>query len=221
VPVGPTLATIAFAVACIATANASQMTEKEKGQRLEVYKFLKARSDLATLAAAGDTEKVRELIPAGAQVDEKDLFGRTPLMWAAFFGHTDTVNTLLEASADVNAATRKPTPTNWDDDTFQSIGKASLHKGVTALLEATVGGHQETVEALIQAGADVGARTDTGWTALIGASSLGHSGIVRVLLEAGADVNAKNELGETALAAARRTEHSDVAKLLEEAGGVE
>ena len=46
---------------------------------------------------------VELLLDNGANVDERDKFGMTPLMRAAQHGRTDVVNFLLDNDADVNA----------------------------------------------------------------------------------------------------------------------
>ena len=57
--------------------------------------------------------------------------------------------------------------------------------------------HVETVNALVAAGADVNAKSDTGWTPLHMAARDGYSEFVSALVAAGADVNAVNNNGET------------------------
>jgi ankyrin repeat protein len=60
---------------------------------------------LATAVEGGQTEMVKLLILLGADVNQRDLFGMTPLLWAAIsdYGGTDTVDLLLKAGADASA----------------------------------------------------------------------------------------------------------------------
>ena len=58
------------------------------------------------------------------------------------------------------------------------------------LIEASRLGHTETVEMLMEKGADVNARNNDGWTALMMASNDGQTETVALLVEKGADVNA-------------------------------
>jgi ankyrin repeat protein len=90
------------------------------------------------------------------------------LRWAALHGFYPLVQTLLNLGANPRA-----TPRN------------SSH--VTALHMACANGHQSIVEALIQSGADVNAKTTTGITPLHEAIAEGFEGIARILLENGAD----------------------------------
>ena len=60
-------------------------------------------SDLIDAAWNGQTEDVKALIEAGADVNAKRKDGETVLMSAAWKGHTETVKALIEAGADLNA----------------------------------------------------------------------------------------------------------------------
>ena len=82
---------------------------------------------------------------------------------------------------------------------------AKDNDGWTALIFASIGGHESCVRALLYAGADKDAKTTTnGSTALIWASENGHESCVQALLDAGADRDAKDNKGRTALMRATR-----------------
>jgi len=75
----------------------------------------------------------------------------------------------------------------------------------------------EVVRLLLDKGADVNAKADSGWTALMGAAWKGHLGVVKLLLEKGAKVDeGKDDL--TAIGAAAGGGHLEVVKLLLEKG---
>jgi hypothetical protein len=62
-------------------------------------------SPLFIAAGKGNAEIVKVLIAAKAEIDVKDfLLQITPLVWAAFHGHTEVVRLLLEAGANPNYA---------------------------------------------------------------------------------------------------------------------
>ncbi len=61
-------------------------------------------SELIEAVRAGDLDKARALLAAGAAVDACDEAGRTPLMHAAHAGNLPLVVALLTAGADVNAS---------------------------------------------------------------------------------------------------------------------
>ena len=55
-------------------------------------------------AGEGDTECVRTLLAAGADINEVDENGRTALMMASDYGHAPVVRLLIEAGADLEKA---------------------------------------------------------------------------------------------------------------------
>ena len=69
----------------------------------------------------------------------------------------------------------------------------------TALMNFSANGELETVEALIENGADVNARDQEGHTALVEAARNGHIEIVKKLIENGADVYSVNLNGANVL----------------------
>ena len=85
---------------------------------------------------------------------------------------------------------------------------------------ASVRGNKETVQVLLDNGADVNSTTVRGGTALMWAagSSMNPSDTVRVLLQAGAEVNTRAENGTTALMIAAVQGHLDCISILLEYG---
>jgi ankyrin repeat protein len=49
---------------------------------------------------------VELLLEKGADVESKDIFGKTPLSWAAWNGHEEAVKLLLEKGADMESKNR-------------------------------------------------------------------------------------------------------------------
>jgi ankyrin repeat protein len=60
-------------------------------------------TSLMQAALDGDTERVRELINQGADINRRDDNGRTALMFVVINRHDETMKVLLEHGADVNA----------------------------------------------------------------------------------------------------------------------
>lgn len=58
---------------------------------------------LMRAALDGNTEKVKQLIQQGADINQRDDNGRTGLMFAVINTHYETMKLLLEYGADVNA----------------------------------------------------------------------------------------------------------------------
>src|SRR5690242_878150 len=91
----------------------------------------------------------------------------------------------------------------------------ALDDGVGAeLYMAASDGHGEAVTLLLQAGADVNARSGQNASALYAAASNGHKEVVKLLLKAGADVDAHSGQSTSALYAAASNGHADVVSLL-------
>jgi serine/threonine-protein phosphatase 6 regulatory ankyrin repeat subunit B len=102
----------------------------------------------------GHLEVVRALLDAKADVNARRYDGATALMLASQEGHLEVVRTLLDARADVSVNAE------WSNGISVLImghrnGKPeeAMRKGVTALILAAQGDHQEVVQLLKSAGA--------------------------------------------------------------------
>ena len=116
---------------------------------------------LMRAALDGNTQRVKELIHQGADINQRDDQGRTALMFAVINTHYETMKVLLEFGADVNA---------------KSI------KGGTALMGAALAGDLRMVQALLDKGADLHARlTETNESAATLATNHGYHEIARLL----------------------------------------
>ena len=120
---------------------------------------------LCEAAASGSISRCRQLLEAGNDVKENEN-GRTPLLFAAVFGHTNVCELLLEE------------------------GKANIEetepKGNTALKQAASEGHASTVALLLSKGARVDTRNEDGFTPLLSAVKNGHKEVFQILIEGGA-----------------------------------
>lgn len=184
------------------------------------------KTPLLLMTKMRNTEGIKMLLDAGADVHAKDSRGETPLLTAvgndipeavtailgveeagqtsdsgrflsaAYFGDAKTVKSLLQSGVDVNVA----------------------RDGLTALMLAVMERHPETVQALLDAGADPNQKNQTNETALMMAAFPTSSAetdrsqtdveITRLLIGRGADVNAADENGMTALMKACQNTHN-------------
>jgi tetratricopeptide (TPR) repeat protein len=136
---------------------------------------------LALAAAAGKTESAKMLLKAGAAVDPRDKFGKTPLIWACALGHEKLALALCSAGADQQARDA----VGWD-----------------ALYAACHGGHVRLVVLLAQK-ADLGRALADGTTCLMAAAQGGRPAVIKMLLTKGAEAHVANKKGRRALELAR------------------
>jgi ankyrin repeat protein len=80
-------------------------------------------------AIAGDINALHTAL-THIPVDEHDHIGKTALMYAANHGHISTVETLLNAKAQVNTSGKK----FWKDETALNFAAAHGHSTITKLL---------------------------------------------------------------------------------------
>jgi len=153
------------------------------------------------------------LINCGANINERNLTGVTPLGKAVESGRVDalgTVQCLLKHRADPNIA-----DSNGNTPLIKAVKSGNLelvkclvaHKGIdvnkcnleknTALHEAAFKGSKELVDGLLAAGAHVNSQNSAGKAPLHRAVSANHQVIVKTLLDNGAQVNLQDSLGYT------------------------
>ncbi|KAK3181463.1 hypothetical protein K4F52_007173 [Lecanicillium sp. MT-2017a] len=139
---------------------------------------------------------------SGADVNAQSD-GRTPLSWAAEYGHLAIAKVLL--------ATGKADVDRKDDS------------GRTPLSYAAEKGHETIVELLLATGkADSDLEDEDGWTPLSWAAEYGHLAVVELLLVTGkADVDRKDNSGRTPLSYAAENGHEAIIELLLETGKVD
>ncbi len=87
------------------------------------------------------------------------------------------------------------------------------------MIEAATCADLESLATCLDNGADVNAKSDSGYTPLHRAAQLGHGPMAQLLLDKGADVNAIDAVGNTPLHWAVVRDNEAVVKLLLGAGG--
>ena len=191
--------------------------------------------EFINLYGKGAPQEVEEAIKGGADVNERDDDGKTPLMRAAGDNNDPEVSRILiQAGAEVDAR---------DNDGFTPLMEVAQNRnnpevlnvliqagadvnakagnGRTPLMIAAVRNYNpDLLSALIQAGADVNARDNDGWTPLmLAAANNGNPEVYRILIQAGADVNAKTNSGDTLLTHTARSKYNpEILNVLLQAG---
>ena len=138
-------------------------------------------------------EEVSARLADGADPDETDRDGRTPLHHAAVHGRPLVVTLLMDAGATVRR------------DRF---GWTPLH------CAAAAEGRPWAIIPFVTSGADVNARTDRGQTPLHFAAMHGTTASVQLLLGAGADREALDAGGRSPGCLALEAGHDDVADMI-------
>ncbi|MDD2707208.1 MAG: ankyrin repeat domain-containing protein [Verrucomicrobiae bacterium] len=155
---------------------------------VEVARWIKEGADIHSrvlygktpilIAAAADLAVLKTLILNGACLEDEYL-GLTPLGWAAHAGNEEAVKMLVFYRADLDAG-RDRSPS-------------------LPLLEAAREGHENIVNILLNAGADLEAADVHGRRALMAAAEKAPGGTIKLLLNRGADKRATDTEGKTAL----------------------
>ncbi len=162
-------------------------------------------NDLTRAIRAGDVGRALAMIEPGAWLNQHDnAQGETALCAAAQMGAAELVSALSAAGADPEACNRH--------------GERPLHLACRA-------GHEAAARALIEAGADINAKSasnpnniESGQSVLITALSSKKLPLVAMLLERGADPQACDDRGWSALTYAQFGSGRRIADLLIKAG---
>ena len=134
---------------------------------------------LSDAVRADDRNAVEQLLRQGANPNERDSDGSTPLAWAATRSNTEIAGLLLNAGADPNITNEL------------GIGPLSL---------AISNGFPAMVTQLLAQRADPNIARENGETPLMTAARMGQTEIMKQLLARGAAVNAADrKYGQTAL----------------------
>jgi ankyrin repeat protein len=145
---------------------------------------------------------VDALLKAGADVKKANRYGVTPLAVACTNGNAEIIKRLLDAGADPNtitvdgetvlmeaSRTGKPEAVKLLLAHGAKANAQEELRGQTALMWAAAENNVDVVNTLVEAGADINARSRGGFTPLLFAVRAGSKASVNALLDRGADVN--------------------------------
>ncbi|KAK6355999.1 hypothetical protein TWF718_000372 [Orbilia javanica] len=175
------------------------------------------------------------------QIDSKDRYDRTPLVYAVWNRHVEIVKLLLKKGADAHLKDGVGgTPFSYaicsGNDDLKSLfnrksdrksrsdmilGSSAANVAETILLSAAKEGHEDVVRVLLETGKVNIDATDPGWslTPLRWAAQGGYTAIVQLLLDKGADIEAGDDrYGYTPLLAAVTYDHERIVQILLDRG---
>ena len=123
-------------------------------------------------------------------------------------GHSDVIELLLKADADVSCRTNDDiTPlyiSAYNGHSKVSSYRTHQHTQCQKRYECLIGSSLQVVGQLLKAGAKMEEYNASGWTALHAASERGHTDVIDVLIQNQCDVNTASKSGDLALHVAAR-----------------
>ena len=183
-------------------------------------------------AQKGDCEQLQQYIDQGGDIHVKDAFGWSALQFSAMNGHFDAVDLLLRSGAEFSEIKHLKltelmvAAAIGDTDLVEHLCEKTNDinltdwQGNTALIYASLKGHLNCVQVLIQHGADLDVQNEYHpsfchqQTALMLASSKGYLDVTQCLISNGASVNLRNAFGETAAIIASEKGHVECVREL-------
>ncbi|MEZ5001029.1 MAG: ankyrin repeat domain-containing protein [Bacteroidales bacterium] len=182
--------------------------------------------NLAVAASKGYPYEIHRLIKLGANPDQPDFSGATPLIYAVANDMTEAVTALLSYDPDLDFLTGEgDSPlliaAKYD---FMDVGEALIRKGAdinfrdrygcTPLHYASIYGYSDFTDMLLYYEASVDHVTLDGTTPLISAVWAGDATVADMLLQSGADAGRADYQGFTPLHVAAQTGDTLIAALL-------
>jgi uncharacterized protein len=153
-----------------------------------------AQSALADKIQAGDRKAALALIASGANVNQTQPDGSTPLHWAVYRVDRELVTALLRRGAKADAVNKY---------------------GASPLAEATRVANVELAAMLLEAGANANVTNEDGQTPLMLAARTGVVPVAKLLIQHGADVNRRETYrDQSALMWAAAEGHAEMVELL-------
>ncbi|KAF5988695.1 ankyrin protein [Fusarium bulbicola] len=181
-------------------------------------------------AQFGLTKIVSQLLDSGAEADVKDDFGRTPLSYAAEYGHKDTVELLMKhADTDTDSTDEQGrTPLSWAAgrghvDVLKTllncptvnVNSKDSHSQSPLSWAARMGAVNAVRYLLTRNEANKESRDRSGQTPLSWAAYKGHLEITTMLAESpGVDIDSKDDFSQTPLSWAAHNGHIGVVAYL-------
>lgn len=156
--------------------------------------------DIFEAASLGRIDMLRDLVRDTASVSAFSSDGFTALHFASYFGQPECALLLMEHGARADAVARNP------------MQVMPLHSAASAR-------NLQGARLLLEHGAPVNARQQSGWVPIHAAAQNGDRPMVELLLEYGADPAVTNDHGQSPGQIARERGHAELADLLARSKG--
>lgn len=170
-------------------------------EAIRILREHKSALDIFEAATLGDVTRVEQLLDEKPELlNNYSADGFTLLGLAAFFGHLDLAQELLEKGADPNIA-------------------ANNQFKVAPIHSACATSNLKMATLLIQNGADVNAKQMQDVTPIHSAAHNGQTELVQLLFDNRADINVKMENGLTPLSMAIEGKFKETEDLIRKLGG--
>jgi uncharacterized protein len=190
-------------------AAGAEINPVKKKRNVTELAYLDFKTPLGLAAEEGKTKIVKLLLERGANVNDRDYFGVTPLLDAIDYGNPDIIKLFLDAGAEVNV---KPGKRPGYIPLHQAISKAGTEIGSYKYEKEKKGKEPDPVhikklkdkwidivETLIKRGANLNLKDEDGRTSVFSAVCSGLIELLQLVIKAGADINHKDKEGNTPL----------------------
>ena len=206
------------------------LLKKEVGESINT-KDNRGQAPMHYLAQSGFSDGIKLLANCGADINLSDDYGLSPYLWAIYAGQPKATSLLLSLGVGVYDTSANEKSALWwaANRGHSSIVRSLLSEGRVPGMDpgavlvnpthtsrsmplgaAASCGDLNTVQLLLDYGADPHCRDHGGWSAIHWAVEQGHLGILYALLNHAADINAISSYGTSPLHCAANGGHTGI-----------
>ena len=206
------------------------LLKNEAGESIDT-KDNRGQTPMHYLAQSGFSDGIKSLANCGADINLSDDYGLSPYLWAIIAGQPKATSLLLSLGVNVYDTSANEKSALWwaASRGHSSIVRLLLSEGKAPGLDpgavlvnpthtsrsvplgaAASCGDLNTIQLLLDNGADPNRRDHEGWCAIHWAAEQGHLEILYALLDRAADINAISSYGTSPLHCAANGGHTSI-----------